>query len=94
MARDVATWLQTRAITARTVTIKVRYDDFTTVTRSHSTPRMTNDTESIAARALVLLAKTEAGPRPVRLLGVGVHNLSTVEHEETESPAELRLPFS
>ena len=94
MARDVATWLQTRAITARTVTIKVRYDDFTTVTRSHSTPRMTNDTESIAARALVLLAKTEAGPRPVRLLGVGVHNLSTDEHEETESPAELRLPFS
>ena len=94
MARDVATWLQTRAITARTVTIKVRYDDFTTVTRSHSTPQMTNDTESIAARALVLLAKTEAGPRPVRLLGVGVHNLSTDEHEETESPAELRLPFS
>ena len=94
MARDVATWLQTRAITARTVTIKVRYDDFTTVTRSHSTPQMTNDTESIAARALVLLAKTEAGPRPVRLLGVGVHNLSTDEHEEAESPAELRLPFS
>ena len=69
MARDVAGWLQKRGITARTVNIKVRYDDFTTVTRSHSTPQMTDDTESIASRALTLLAKTEAGARPVRLLG-------------------------
>ena len=77
MAREVAAWLQQRAITARTVTIKVRYDNFTTVTRSHSTPQMTDDPEAIGARALALLAKTEAGTRPVRLLGVGVHNLST-----------------
>ncbi len=77
MARAVAAWLQQRAITARTVTIKVRYDDFTTVTRSHSTPQMTDNPEAIGARALTLLAKTEAGTRPVRLLGVGVHNLST-----------------
>ena len=77
MAREVAAWLQQRAITARTVTIKVRYDNFTTVTRSHSTPQMTDDPEAIGARALALLAKTEAGARPVRLLGVGVHNLST-----------------
>ncbi len=93
MARDVAGWLQKRAITARTVTIKVRYDDFTTVTRSHSTPQMTDDAESMAARALALLSKTEAGGRPVRLLGVGVHNLSTDEIESTESP-DLRLPFA
>ena len=93
MARDVAGWLQKRGITARTVHIKVRYDDFTTVTRSHSTPQMTDDTESIAARALTLLAKTEAGARPVRLLGVGVHNLSTDEDEAAEPSADLRLPF-
>jgi DNA polymerase-4 len=92
MARDVAGWLQKRGITARTVNIKVRYDDFTTVTRSHSVPQMTDDTESIVSRALTLLAKTDAGARPVRLLGVGVHNLSTDEEEVVESP-ELRLPF-
>ncbi len=94
MARDVAAWLQQRAITARTVTIKVRYDDFTTVTRSHSTPQMTDDTEAIVTRALALLAKTEAGDRPVRLLGVGVHNLSTDAEETAPASAELRLPFS
>ena len=37
MARDVAGWLARKSITARTVTIKVRYADFTTITRSHST---------------------------------------------------------
>lgn len=93
MARDVAAWLQTRALTARTVTIKVRYDDFTTVTRSHSTPQMTDDPESIIARALALLARTEAGARPVRLLGVGVHNLSTDEDAADTFTGESRLPF-
>ena len=93
MARDVAAWLRGKSITARTVTIKVRYDDFTTVTRSHSTPQMTDDPESIAARALALLAKTEAGARPVRLLGVGVHNLSTDE-DDVQDSSDLRLPFS
>lgn len=93
MARDVAGWLQKRAITARTVTIKVRYDDFTTVTRSHSTPQMTDEAEAIATRALALLAKTEAGARPVRLLGVGVHNLSTDEGEAAAQSTDLRLPF-
>ena len=51
LARGVAEWLEKKAITARTVTIKVRYSDFTTVTRSHSTPQMTDDRCIIAARA-------------------------------------------
>jgi DNA polymerase-4 len=94
MARDVADWLQKRAITARTVTIKVRYTDFTTVTRSHSRPQMTDDADDIARRALALLAKTEAGARPVRLLGVGVHNLNTDETEATSPSTDPRLPFA
>ena len=94
MARDVADWLRKRVITARTVTIKVRYGDFTTITRSHSTPQMTDDPDAIAARALALLSKTEAGTRPVRLLGVGVHKLSTDESDEADVADDLRLPFS
>ena len=39
MARDAARWLAKNAIYARTVTIKVRYDDFTTITRSQSDAR-------------------------------------------------------
>jgi DNA polymerase IV len=75
MARDAARWLDKHAIYARTVVIKVRYEDFTTVTRSQSEARPTRDPDAIAARAIALLDKTEAGRRPVRLLGVSVHNL-------------------
>jgi DNA polymerase-4 len=74
MAREVGEWLEKRDLTARTVTIKVRYEDFTTITRSHSAAA-TRDAENIVRRALALLDKTEAGRRPVRLLGAGVHNL-------------------
>lgn len=74
MARENAEWLVARGLLARTVTIKVRYADFTTVTRNHSAPA-TNDANQIANRAVALLDKTEARTRPVRLLGAGVHGL-------------------
>ena len=51
MARDNATWLQRHGLVARTVTIKVRYSDFTTITRS-DTRTATNDPEEIAKRAV------------------------------------------
>ena len=75
MARGAAAWLERRTLTCRTVTVKVRYSDFTTITRSHSKVPSTRDPDDIAARAVALLERTEAGQRPVRLLGVSVHNL-------------------
>ena len=63
MARDNADWLRKRGLLARTVTIKVRYEDFTTITRSHSRPP-TDDVEDIVRRAVELLEKTEAGRAP------------------------------
>lgn len=60
----------------RTVTIKVRYDDFETITRSRTLPAPTDDAETIAAVAAELLnTATEAGKRPVRLVGVSVSGL-------------------
>src|SRR5688572_8307945 len=70
LARGVAAWLGRKGKTARTVTIKVRYSDFTTITRSQSAQEFTADPDNIAARAIKLLEKTEAGHRAVRLLGV------------------------
>ena len=75
MARQTAAWLERKALLARTVTIKVRYADFTTVTRSH-TAAPTRDPGEIVQRALTLLARTDAGRRPIRLLGAGVHGLA------------------
>jgi DNA polymerase IV len=75
MARDTAAWLERKHLTCRTVTIKVRYSDFTTITRSHSHLPATRNADEIVARAHALLERTDASRRPVRLLGVSVHNL-------------------
>ena len=91
MARDAAAWLVRHERWARTVTIKVRYQDFTTITRSQS-EAPTRDEGSIVARALALLEKTEAGTRPVRLLGVSVHNLATEPLAAVVEP-QPPLPF-
>jgi len=90
MARCGADWLERKTLLARTVSIKVRYSDFTTVTRSHSERPATRNADRIAARARLLLGRTEAGTRPVRLLGVSLHNLS---EKNEEGPANPPLPL-
>ncbi len=99
MAGECAAWLETRTLFARTVTIKVRYADFETITRSHSA-EPTRESGPITARALELLTKTAAGTRAVRLLGVSVHNLTDsatpppVPAARTRRGVDLpRLPF-
>ncbi len=87
MARTNAIWLGRKGIVARTVTIKLRYDDFTTITRSQ-TQEATSDPDEIVRRAVALLEKTEAGKRPVRLLGAGVHNLESPASETMDVGTE------
>jgi DNA polymerase-4 len=76
LSNEVAEILARKHLVARTVNIKVRYDDFTTVTRSHTAQGATNSARSISVRAKALLDRTDACRRPVRLLGVGVHGLA------------------
>lgn len=96
MSRRCATWLVRKSLFARTVTIKIRYAGFITVTRSESRPQGTREEAAISSRARALLAKTEAGRRPVRLVGVSVHGFSATSvvmpTPEEEGP-QLRLPF-
>jgi DNA polymerase-4 len=93
MAAEAAEWLERHELFARTVTIKVRYADFTTITRSQSAAPATRDREDLVGRALALLERTDAGRRPVRLLGVSVHNLadSPVECRARRRPTPLPL---
>jgi len=88
MARENAEWLRSKNLLARTVTIKVRYSDFTTITRSDSR-FPTSSSDDIARRAVDLLAKTDAGRRPVRLVGAGVHNLVGPDQQDDGTT----LPF-
>jgi len=94
MARNAAAWLTRRELWARTVTLKVRYDDFTTITRSHS-DAPTRAEDAIVERAVGLLDRTDAGRRPVRLLGVSVHNFTETADVPRQAARSLqvRLPF-
>ncbi len=75
MAARVGERLRSSAFTGRTVTLKLRRYDFTTITRSQTLPQPTDDARQIAATARRLLA--EAGTAGgLRLLGVGVSGLS------------------
>ena len=94
MAGEVAGWLLRRNLLARTVTLKVRYGDFTTVTRSETRHPATREATEIASRAAALLAKTVAGARSVRLLGVSVHGLEPPErHDAAAGDRQLPLGF-
>jgi DNA polymerase-4 len=75
LASRVGRRLRGSGLAGRTVTVKLRYGDFTTITRSETMPEPTDLTHTVldVARRLVEGA-WEAGP--VRLLGVGVSGLS------------------
>ncbi len=62
--------LRAAGVGARTVQLKVRFTDFTTVTRSLTVDAPVDLTADLAVAARALLARVPAG-RPVRLLGVG-----------------------
>src|SRR6185369_9267845 len=65
MALQTAKALARRDLLARTVTLKLRYSDFETITRSHTQDPPTCSAEEIASRADALLEKTAAASRPV-----------------------------
>ena len=69
LAEELCRRLRTRGLEGRTIGIKVRLDDWTNVTRSHTVDAPTNDPAVVAAVALELL-RAYSPPRPVRLLGV------------------------
>ena len=95
LARRAADFLARKELFARTVTLKLRYATFETITRSATRSPATRDPGEIAGRALALLEKTDAGTRPVRLLGVSLHGLGPAAAEppapDQDAP-QLGLP--
>jgi DNA polymerase-4 len=71
----VSSRLRRGGIRGKTVTLKVKYHDFVQVTRAITLSEPTDDGGTIYRCALDLLRDTEAGARPVRLLGISVSKL-------------------
>jgi DNA polymerase-4 len=75
MAEELCASLARHKRQGRTIAIKVRLDDFTTVTRARTIAEPTRDPELVAEQALELLSEYDPS-RPVRLLGVRVAGLA------------------
>lgn len=96
LAKELCRRLRSRDLAGRTIGIKVRLDDWTNVTRSHTVEEPTNDPEIVTPVALDLL-RSYSPPRPVRLLGVRVASFDRRderEDAEDEDEDQLRLGFA
>jgi len=75
-------------VSGRTVTLKVKFGDFTIITRSKSFSANVPDLDAFTAAGQSLLAALHPLSKGIRLLGLGLHNL--VE-DEVETPVQLGL---
>jgi len=75
-------------VAGRTVTLKVKFGDFTLITRSKSFASGVPDRPAFTAAGQTLLAALHPLPKGIRLLGLGLHNLTEIN---ADSPAQLGL---
>lgn len=90
LCRDVAMHLNRHGLVARTVTVKLRFSDFKTVTRSRTLPSPVVDEATLRAAAGSLAFEVERPLLPIRLVGVTVAQFaqadSTVTQERIKFP--------
>lgn len=77
LVEDVCEDLSEQKLTPRTITLKVKYADFTTITRSKTPEHPTSDAQEILFILQNLLKKTDVETRPVRLIGLSVSKFVT-----------------
>ncbi len=74
LTREVVTDMKDSGFKARTVTVKVRFSDFETLTRAHTIPQPTDSEEEIRKAAFSCLKRVEL-KKKVRLIGVRASRL-------------------
>ncbi|MFY0674396.1 MAG: DNA polymerase IV [Bacteroidia bacterium] len=82
--------IKNKGFAFKTVVLKLRYNDFETISRNKSITNYTQDAENIENMAFELLNEFENLKKPVRLLGIGISNLLRPEDSET---VQLTIDF-
>lgn len=72
---DVAKQLRKNDLAGKTIKIKIRWTDFTTLTRQTTLPTSTNDGDEIFQAAVQLMKAVRKPNQAVRLIGVGVSGI-------------------
>ena len=91
LAEKIARSMKKLNAAGKTITLKVRYENFETVTRSHTLNYYTDQAEDLARISKRLLEETDAGVREVRLLGISVSSLNLAEGGVIGE--QLEIPF-
>jgi DNA polymerase IV len=93
LARLLQERVSRHGLAGRTLTLKVKYEDFQIVTRSESAGEAFVEEGMMAERGKGLLRKTAAETRKVRLLGLGVSNFGEGEVDDGEvgKDGQMRL---
>jgi DNA polymerase-4 len=91
IAAEVSAILKKHKTAGKTITLKVKYPDFTSVTRSYSLPQAVDEASSIMKYIPQLLERTEAAEKSVRLLGVSVSGFA--DAGDIGEGRQLLLPF-
>lgn len=94
LAEHLCAQLQREGEQARCVTIKVRHDDFTTITRSFSLTRPASHIEIWRDHLEKLVKRTRAGDVPIRLVGVSFSGLVGEGREGSDQPLQLSMDFA
>jgi DNA polymerase-4 len=76
LGNKVARRMRHKGVTGKTVTLKVKYNDFVQITRSATLPKSTDDGSKIYSVACHLLKKIGVSKKPIRLLGISLSHLS------------------
>jgi DNA polymerase-4 len=93
LSEMVAKRLRAQKLYAKTIQLKLRYEDFSTFTRAHTLDHATQLDQEVAGAVLSLFRQTWDGKTRVRLLGVHAGTLQTVEGQMSllEEPRTARL---
>jgi DNA polymerase IV len=91
IARIVYDRLERHELSGRTITLKIKYHDFKTVTRSQSFITPIGDFETIVTAAKRLLESTDLEDKRIRLLGISLSNFKDIVVGRKELPDQLRL---
>jgi len=83
IANKVMKWTERSQVYGRTLTLKMRFSDFQSITRSKTVPYPINSLEIIEELYRELLHKIDLNQKSVRLLGIGISNL---DNQDTMDP--------
>ncbi|MDR2667428.1 MAG: DNA polymerase IV [Puniceicoccales bacterium] len=96
LAKEIEMALGAEHMTGRTITVKLRYDNFETVSMSRTFPSPQTSSGDIASAARNLLReKTAANFRPIRLLGIAISSLAPIgiENIQQKKFIQMELPL-